>query len=508
MEFNPKQSQGRKYRDWPEVQAYFQLQNFEVDIPGLECRPENARRDLTENVTLEENTKKESPGSISAGTAKTAGKRKKRVNSVPADLGGEDKKEEDQPKPKRRGRKKKTEVDEDYVPEVESKKTPAKTKKSPVQKKTPADTKQAAVVKEPTLDETPDVSEAKDQIPEPDVKVGESVVSVVSVEPMETVAAPPGVSSNLGEAPSPSTLQAPVRTPSQVPASNPSQAVSSPSIHQSKVKVETPKSAPSQVKQQPAASQVTSQGKPQTPSQISSKVRPQTPNQMSSQVRPQTPRLVGPSQIRQRAPGQARPQTPVQTNTKARPQTPGQINSPVRAPTPTPRPVGPSQVRQGAPRPMTPGEVRGARATPPPVRAQSQLSSPAVRAVRPVRAVRSPAPPQRAATPVRTPGSKAGGATAGPRQQSPAVRPGQVSSQTKPQVNLNQSLTSSGKPPSKAQRKSCICICPQLPETFLNFLQSPCGQTEHSISISISGISIRKSLLLLKLQSGFEINSL
>merc|ERR1719449_514876 len=55
--------QGRRYKEWADVQAYFQLLNFEEDIPGVECRPENARRilenDEEEEVTLEEKTKKE-----------------------------------------------------------------------------------------------------------------------------------------------------------------------------------------------------------------------------------------------------------------------------------------------------------------------------------------------------------------------------------------------------------------------------------------------------------------
>ena len=42
------------------MQAYFQLQNFEEDIPGLECRAENVKKhveDQQENVTLEEASK-------------------------------------------------------------------------------------------------------------------------------------------------------------------------------------------------------------------------------------------------------------------------------------------------------------------------------------------------------------------------------------------------------------------------------------------------------------------
>merc|ERR1719219_2628123 len=99
---------------------------------------------------------------------------------------------------------------------------------------------------------------------------------------------------------------------------------------------------------------------------------------------------------------------------------------------------------------MTPGQVRGATA-PGGVRglSQQQSSSPAVRAVRPLRSSVS-TPPQRAGLrpraatpPVRTPGTKTGAAATaaatppsragGVRQQSPAVRP-QATSQTKPQT--------------------------------------------------------------------------
>merc|ERR1712142_268125 len=55
--------QGRRYKEWSDVQIYFQLLNFEEDIPGVECRAENARRvienDEEEEVTLEEKTRKE-----------------------------------------------------------------------------------------------------------------------------------------------------------------------------------------------------------------------------------------------------------------------------------------------------------------------------------------------------------------------------------------------------------------------------------------------------------------
>jgi len=48
--------QGQRYKTWVEVQAYFQLLSFEDDIPGVECRPENAKLVDTadQDVTLEE----------------------------------------------------------------------------------------------------------------------------------------------------------------------------------------------------------------------------------------------------------------------------------------------------------------------------------------------------------------------------------------------------------------------------------------------------------------------
>ena len=57
--------QGKKYQQWSEVQTYFQLMSFEEDIPGVECRPENAKKRLleeaggSEGVTLDEEVKKD-----------------------------------------------------------------------------------------------------------------------------------------------------------------------------------------------------------------------------------------------------------------------------------------------------------------------------------------------------------------------------------------------------------------------------------------------------------------
>lgn len=109
--------QGQRYRTWPEVQAYFQLLSFEEDIPGVECRPENAKLADTaeEEVTLEE-----------AAAKRAEGKRKAGAKTV------DDDSDEDH---KAKGRKKKEE-DEDYKPDqkdlrkVESKPAAKRTRRS------------------------------------------------------------------------------------------------------------------------------------------------------------------------------------------------------------------------------------------------------------------------------------------------------------------------------------------------------------------------------------------
>ena len=79
------------------MQTYFQLMRFEEDIPGVECRPENAKRQLlkeagaSEGVMLEENVNKEPE-------AKSAAK-----NEVAEEANPEG---EDNSKPKKRERKK------------------------------------------------------------------------------------------------------------------------------------------------------------------------------------------------------------------------------------------------------------------------------------------------------------------------------------------------------------------------------------------------------------------
>merc|ERR1719427_2612658 len=121
--------QGRRYKDWSDVQAYFQLLYFEDDIPGLECRPENAKKfeDVDEEeVTLEEATKKE----MEAKTRKAKGV--KRKNTVTPAIESSDSEVEAEPvEVKKKGRKNKDD-DDDYKPDEDSKKSSAETiKKSP-----------------------------------------------------------------------------------------------------------------------------------------------------------------------------------------------------------------------------------------------------------------------------------------------------------------------------------------------------------------------------------------
>ena len=103
-----------------------------MTLPGVEIRPENVPRQAEEvSVTLEEG------GPIQPGRSKAGpgvGKRRRRLNTIQEENNGDSdnikKEEEEAPQPKKRGRKKKNESDEDYVPEMESKKT-QKPKKTP-----------------------------------------------------------------------------------------------------------------------------------------------------------------------------------------------------------------------------------------------------------------------------------------------------------------------------------------------------------------------------------------
>jgi len=438
--FNWISPQGRKYREWPEVQAYFQLQNFESDIPGLECRGENVltnKPEKQENVTLEE------VENLPIGKSKTGpglGKRKKKLSTIEEDNtgapGGEDRKEEEEPKPRKRGRKKKEEVDEEYVPGMESKKTPKK-KKTPIKKKVPQESKPAAspsLVKEPTLDETPDISDKRDQSNNPELeypnvaerlKVSEvkDVTTQPAKLPVSTLSSPKGSLGPKVNSDRTNTKQAAAQSTSKVRQQTPSQVASQ--IRQqtpngSQIRQQTPNT--SQIRQQtPNASQIrqqtpnTSQIRQQTPN--ISQTRQQTPN--ASQIRQQTPKA---SQLRQQTPNtskirsqppntsQLRQQTPRQMGTQIRPATPTQGTS-RRPQVPTQgTPIRPQTATQGTPiRPQTPlTPASSGRVVP-----AGRTGTPQVGGVRGVRAVSTP--------PVR-PGSAGAGAGAGARQ-SPAVRP-------------------------------------------------------------------------------------
>jgi len=153
---------GRKYKEWNEVQIYFQLQSFEDDIPGVECRPENAKKrlmELNDGVTLEEDIKKE-VDTKQLKEAESKQIKRRRSVAVKPKTNEEIKTEPDGGnQPKKRGRKKANDDDEDYVPESEKKPSPKKLKKSPI-KKEQEDKKGGILeqaIKEATLDEISDV---------------------------------------------------------------------------------------------------------------------------------------------------------------------------------------------------------------------------------------------------------------------------------------------------------------------------------------------------------------
>jgi len=126
--------QGRRYKDWSDVQAYFQLLYFEDDIPGVECRPENAKKipdaDEEEEVTLEEATKKEMEEKANKSKGKTKETKRKR-QVIQKESSGSD--EEAEEVVKKKGKKKNAD-DDDYQPDAESvetvKKSPKKTRRS------------------------------------------------------------------------------------------------------------------------------------------------------------------------------------------------------------------------------------------------------------------------------------------------------------------------------------------------------------------------------------------
>ena len=128
--------------------------SFEEDIPGVECRPENAKRRLlddeggSDGVTLEEAVKKEPDVKPVVKEVK-----RRRSTATKNKLAVEGNAEsEDSPKPRKRGRKKKEDEDEEYVPETEKKKSPKKEAVGAVKVESKADILQQAV-KEATLEE-------------------------------------------------------------------------------------------------------------------------------------------------------------------------------------------------------------------------------------------------------------------------------------------------------------------------------------------------------------------
>jgi len=188
--------QGRRYKEWAEVQAYFQLLYMEEDIPGLECRPENAKKfpdaEEEEEVTLEEATKKEMDEKNKAKEVKAKELKRKRAATTAKDsTDSED--EVEAVEVKKKGRKKNKNEDDDYQPDVdvkkneendEARKSPKKTRRSVAAAKESfkcsqcksvflsnndlqTHIKNAHKVKEPvstTLDETPDVPKKSDKI--------------------------------------------------------------------------------------------------------------------------------------------------------------------------------------------------------------------------------------------------------------------------------------------------------------------------------------------------------
>jgi len=448
--------QGRKYREWSEVQAYFQLQNFEEDLPGLECRAENVRKYLQEqeNVTLEEATRtKGTEDNIVTGKNKPGlGKRKKKNDKTEEYEATEkktekleeiDQKEEDTPKPKKRGRKKKEAVDEDYVPEVESKKTNQKNKKTPTKKKA----MQVQEKKSPTLDETSDLNGtkencnltdlAKSNIPEnlKSVNLDQDLLNVsAELEPPVPIQLSNEVTMSQVSSPSRGTEQKIKQNSPQIKGSTQLAAVMATSL--------TPNQNTSQIRQKPPQirqqTPASSQIRQQTPA--SSQIRQQTPT--SSQIRQQTPTS---SQIRQQTPAssQIRKQTPASSQIKH--QTP-KNTSQIRQQTPNSTQIrqqtpNSTQIRQQTPtssqtKQQTPKNTSQIRQVPP--RLAKTLLRPET-ALLARSAVGQSTPGRQAevrplSTPGRTPVTRTGVSTPpsrlpGPRQQSPAVRP-QSKSQT------------------------------------------------------------------------------
>jgi len=345
---------GKKYQQWSEVQTYFQLMSFEQDIPGVECRPENAKRRLleetggSEGVTLEEDVKKE-PEVKSA--AKEVKRRRSTVakNKVAEEANPEG---EENPKPKKRGRKKKDEEDEEYVPESEKKKISPKEAEAKNVKSVPKSNILEQAVKEATLDE---ISEAvvedmdtkqilaNHKIPEglKIVNIEQPTVKVVETPKTKPSEAKPSAAQSLSKATITPVPAQPTKSVNSTPSAKMSaQVTKTPEVTKS---VSTPSSntsgaTPRGISRPGAQPQIRTPGHVSTPGQA--RVRPvssvSTPTSGAS-IRHATPRA-----------GNGTPMTPRAVTPGLRPPVSGTPVRPQATRVPTP------QQRQQ--RPQTPGQ--------------------------------------------------------------------------------------------------------------------------------------------------------
>ena len=314
---NVSSNQGRKYKEWSEVQAYFQLLNFEEDIPGVECRGENVKRNLGEElggenrpgVTLEEDIKKEGDGKTKDSKVTSGVKRRRSTVSKVNDDG--------KTEPKKRGRKKKdaeeaeSGADKDKVPLGAEVKTEDK----------PNILDQA--MKEATLDEISDVvmDDSSQMVTSSKIPEGLKIVNIE--QPNVKVETTP-VSSGVVRGQSSSAQGITKATITPIPPSasqTPSKVVGQqPRAPAPGVRAATPRGVAG-AKIRPAT--------PQTGGNVRMMTRPSTPGQ--AQVRPSL-------QTRPRTPGQPRPMTSARPQTPVtRPGTPGQVRA-MRPATPQQRP--------------------------------------------------------------------------------------------------------------------------------------------------------------------------
>ena len=364
--------QGRKYREWSEVQTYFQLLNFEDDIPGVECRPENAKRelrDLNDGVTLEEDIKKDITDDKLAGNTESKPiKDVKRRRSVPAQSTKTKSTPdetlpdgEETPKTRKRGRKKKEEEeDEDYVPGKESKPSPvAKKRKSPPKDRNSSSEAKSNIldqaIKEATLDEISEVVIedvdtkqilANHKIPEglKIVNIDQPSVKVVEVPKPQTSKPEPSKPIVSSQGFSKATI---TPVPAQVTSSN------TPSKASVLGRTATPRSA--------AVQSVTSRA--QAPgSQSGVRIQSSTTTPGSSKVRPATVRPATPSAANVR---QVRPGTPMSSRAPT-------TTTPVRLPAPRQQTPQPRQNTPQRPQQQLTPASRGPQLTdlPPSLRGQ------------------------------------------------------------------------------------------------------------------------------------------